>query len=224
MLANEVLLRRLIEEGDPADSLVERHHQHGKRVSEEAADTQRDIDPRTAELRQRHDLEANSAMCLGIPDGTHADQSEYLRNLIPARPQGGCAPDTHRDAFRPALHVLEVAREHLVRQILTHRPCSPRGEPTRIEGIEVAACRQNVRHSATRRTCGSRRDMLTCQSLQEIARLVRRSRDVGHEGLAGESQRSQEFLGTGKQSVDAIRGEAQPRQLAQQAAGELIEG
>src|SRR6202042_859111 len=58
MLADEVLLRRLMERNDALYRVVEQVHQGGKRVAEEPADAQRHIDPRTGKLGQGNDFDA----------------------------------------------------------------------------------------------------------------------------------------------------------------------
>ena len=91
MLADEVLLGRLVQRGDQPHGLVEQRDQVREGVAEEAADAADDIDPRPAQLGQRDDLDAEEAAVLLLPAGrtpssasTSAMSSPWVRiALVP---------------------------------------------------------------------------------------------------------------------------------------------
>ena len=68
-----------VERGDGADGGIDQVDLVGKGVAEHAGDAQRHVDARTAELGERHDLEAGDAAGAGLPYRPRADQRQHLR-------------------------------------------------------------------------------------------------------------------------------------------------
>ena len=100
VLLDEVHVVGLVEGGDRGKGVVEEGDQIRKSVPEEAADPDGDVDPRPAELLERDHLEARHPPRLLVPDGSDAEQGEYLGDVVALRPHGRRAPDHDADALR----------------------------------------------------------------------------------------------------------------------------
>ncbi len=142
-----VVLRR---RGGELDRVVEQLHDVRERVAEEAADPQRDVDPRAAELLARHQLQAGDATRGGVPDRPHAQQPQRLSDVVAGRAHRRGAPDHQTDRVGVLAVVGDVALDERVRRA----PCRPprrsgTGSPW---GRRSRSC---VRSGARRRAPGS---------------------------------------------------------------------
>ena len=146
-----VLIGRLVERDDQLDRAIDERDQMRKRVAEEAADAQRDVDARTSERSSGIDREILNAARLRIPDRLDAEQRQHLGDVVAVRAHLRRAPGAEADHLRVAPLFGEVAVEHLARQLLADAPRGLRRQRARIDGVEVAAGRQHVRHAARRR-------------------------------------------------------------------------
>src|SRR5437879_2256563 len=71
-------------------------------------------------------------------------------------------------------------------QIRSNPPGSQGGNRSRINTVEITACRQDLGHSASRSAAGPGRDEASVQGMEEIANLVGALAEIGHHLLAHE--------------------------------------
>ena len=152
--SERIVLDALFQRGDGANGGGEQCDLARKNVAEQAGDAQRHIDPRPAEHRQRQDFEAADACRCGVPGRPAADQREGLREIIAAGAHGRRAPKVEHDALRPFAMVLRVTRQDLLGGAPADLPGVAGRGRARIDGVEIAAGRQNVETPARR---GARR-------------------------------------------------------------------
>ena len=80
---DEVGLVRLVEIGHHRHGVVEHRDDVGEGVPEEPGDADRDVDPRPAELLQRHRLQPGHPPRGVVPDRADAEQRQHLRDVVP---------------------------------------------------------------------------------------------------------------------------------------------
>ena len=158
-------------------------------VAEEAADAQRHIDARPAELGQRHDLEAGDALGLLVPRGAHAEQGEGLGDVVAVGAHRRRAPQ--HEAHRPGMGagLGEVALDDAVGQRRADLPRQPGRDRLRVDGVEVAAGRQHVGGAAARRAARPGRDVASAEPGEQVGDLVTAAPQVGHEASGDPPQR-----------------------------------
>ena len=188
MLARKVLIRRLVEGNDELDGAIDERNEVRKRVAEEAADPQRDVDPGSSQPFERDHREVLNPPGLRIPDGLHAQQRQHLRDVVALRPHLRRAPGAEPDHLGVAALFREMAREHLAGELLADPPRRLRRNRPRIDGIEIPAGGQDVRHAARRRTGGARRNVATGQRIEHVVHFVGHQLQRRHERAAGETQ------------------------------------
>jgi len=119
-------------------------HDVRKRIAKKARHAQRDVDARTLEHARRQNLEVGHTVAPRRPFRTHADQREGLSDVVAARAHRRGAPYGKTDRTRIIAMVLQMTLDHLPRRFQPERPRRLRGNRSRIDRIEVAACRQHV--------------------------------------------------------------------------------
>src|SRR6185437_13922725 len=139
--------------GDGADRGREQRDLAWEHVAEQAGNAQRHVDPRPPQHRERQDLEAADAGGRWVPDRPAAEEREGLREIVAAGAHGRRSPEVEHDALRPFAVVLRVALEDLVGGAAADLPGVAGRGRTRIDGVEIAAGRQNV-EPATRGRAG----------------------------------------------------------------------
>src|SRR6185437_5332080 len=139
--------------GDGADRGREQRDLAWEHVAEQAGNAQRHVDPRPPQHRERQNFEAADAGGRRIPDRTAAEEREGLREIVAAGAHGRRAPEVEHDALRPFAVVLRVALEDFVGGAAADLPGVAGRGRTRIDGVEIAAGRQNV-EPATRGRAG----------------------------------------------------------------------
>src|SRR5450830_13185 len=186
MLAYEILIERLIQCDDGIDGVVDQIDQLREGVAEESADARSDVDARALQLLQRYHFDAGDLAIARTPHRTNAEQAQNLRHVVAVRAHGAGAPDADGDALRIRAGFAQMALQHFACQLLADAPCRLRRHAARIDRIEIAAGRQDMRHAACRRAAWAGRHVTSCETEQEIANLVTGAMQVGQELAAGE--------------------------------------
>ena len=146
-----IVFGALLERGDGANGGGEQRDLARKDVAEQAGNAQRHVDPRPAQHGQRQHLKAVDARRRGVPGRPAADQRKGLREIIAAGAHRRRAPQVEDDALRPFAMVLRVALADLFGGAAPDLPGVASRGRARIDGVEVAAGRQNVEAPARRR-------------------------------------------------------------------------
>src|SRR5580704_16746012 len=149
-----IVFATFFQRGDCANDGGKQRDLARKHVSEQAGNAQRHIDPRPAQHGQRQNLKAVDTSRRGVPRRAAADQGEGFRQIIASGAHRRRAPKVKDDALRPFAMVLRVALADLFGRAAPDLPCVASRGGTRIDGVEIAAGRQNV--EAPARRCASR--------------------------------------------------------------------
>src|SRR5580704_13802699 len=149
-----IVIAALLKRGDCANDGGKQGDLAWKNVSEQAGNAQRHVDPRPAQHGERQNLKAVDASRRGVPGRPAADQRKSLRQIVAAGSHRRRAPKVKDDALRPFAMVLRVALADLFGRAAPDLPCVASRGGTRIDGVEIAAGRQNV--EAPARRCASR--------------------------------------------------------------------
>ena len=189
VLAREVLFRRFVERDDELDGAIHERDEVRERVAEEAADAERDIDTRPAQTLERHDGQILNAARLRIPDGFHAEQRQHLGDVVTLGSHLRGAPGADADHLRVAALFLEMSGEHFVCELLADPPRGLGRNRPRIDGIEVSARRQDVRHPARGRARGPRRHVASGERVEHVIDFVGHKLQRRNQRAAGEAQR-----------------------------------
>ena len=153
-------------------------------IAEESADAKRHIDARAAQFTQGNRLHAIDAARLRIPDGLHSQESERFGDIVALSPHLRCSPDAEADHFGIRAFFLEIARQRLAGQLLTHLPRGGGRQRARIDRIEVAAGGQNARHAARGRARGTSRNIAAFQRIQNVRHFFVHALEIGNESRA----------------------------------------
>ncbi len=145
---------RLVQIGDGAGGAVHQIHLGREGIAEEAGNPQGHIDARAVEHAGRHDLEPGDAAGRGVPGRPGAHQGQRLGDVVAAGPHVGGAPGRQRHGPGPVAVLLKVALDNARRRFPAQMPGGRRGNRARIDRIEVAPGRQNLRPSARRSAGG----------------------------------------------------------------------
>jgi hypothetical protein len=142
--ANVVVAAVLVELRHRADRVVEQRHDVRERVAEEAGDPHGHVDPRPAQLGGGDDGEARHAARRVVPHGAAAEQPEDLGDVVALRAHRRRAPDREADAARVRAGVGPVPGQQRLRERDAGVPRALRGDRLGVDGVEVAAGRQDV--------------------------------------------------------------------------------
>ena len=144
MLANEVLLERLVCRGGHERGFGEQPDLQRHEIAEDPRDRDHDIDPRPAQCRQGHERCARDASI-----AVEARHRAHQRKGLSQRPALGLqvvtAPQDQCNRLRKALAGLQVAIDQSLSltRTVAHRKCARDTEG--IETMQVAAGRQHIR-------------------------------------------------------------------------------
>ena len=174
MLAHKVQLLVLFKTGSQKYSLVHHLYNRGHRVAEKTADTRRNVDTRTLQLRQRDNLQTVDTLAAALPYRTDTHQIEEFRNALTVAAHIRPRPEHHADAFRIMTFLRNKAFNNLIAQRFAYLPGCRRRQTARVDTVEVAACRQKVSTAAHRRTARPRLDILALKAAQHIRQLLLR--------------------------------------------------
>ncbi len=141
----------LVERGDRARRRVDEIDEIGEGVAKEAGDPQGDVDAWPVEDAGGQDLEAGDAAGPWLPLRAHAHQRQRLRDIVAAGPHAGRAPGRKREAARIDAMLLGMQLDEALRRLPAELPRRRRRHRARIDGIEVASGRQDIRPPAARR-------------------------------------------------------------------------
>src|SRR4051812_29314899 len=106
----------------------------GEGITEEAGDAADDVDARVAELGERDDLEADDASALHLPARPHAEQRQYLCDVVALRAHRTRAPDRDTDGVGVATFLAQEAIEHAGSEQLTGLPGGGTRHDARVDG------------------------------------------------------------------------------------------
>ena len=166
---------------------------------------------------ERQDFEPVDAVRRDVPGRPAADQRERLREVVAAGAHGGRAPEVEHDPLRPVAVVLGVAGEHLFGRAPADLPGVAGRDGTRIDGVEVAAGRQDVEPTARRRARRPRRQEAPGERGQKAERLGRAAgRDPLGERLGGlrvERDAGGEAVGAFRRAAEHMQAVADPHVL-----------
>ena len=159
------------------------------------------------------DLDADDAAVLLLPDRPHAEQRQDLGHVVAVGAHGAGAPDADADRLGIGARLGAVALEHLAGQLLPDLPGGRRRQGARIDGVEVAARRQDVSHAARRRPARPGRDVAPVQAGQQIGRSRRSSAAAPAPGARRRRPApiAQTRLRTGRPTCECRRGTSRRR-------------
>ena len=135
------------------------------------------------------DRQILNAARLRIPDRLHAEQRQHLGDVVALGSHLRRAPGADADHLRVAALFREMPGEHLVRELLADPPRRLRRHRPRIDGIEVPAGRQDVRHPARRRARRPGRHVAPGERVEHVIDFVGHLLQRRHQRAAGEAQR-----------------------------------
>ena len=144
-------------------------------ASRKNRDPHRHVDPRPAELAQRHDLEAGHPPGRVVPDRPAAEQREHLGDVVALGAHRGRAPHGQPDRPRVRRRCRRGAAPAASRPAPT--PTSQalrRRDRLGVDGVEVAPGRQHVDQPAGRRAGRPGRHVAAVQRVQHAVDLVGR--------------------------------------------------
>src|ERR1700722_14734844 len=162
-----IVLGALLERGDGANRGREERDLTRKDVAKQTGNAQRHVDPRAAQHGERQHLEAADAGRRRVPNGPAADQRKCLREIVAAAAQGSRAPQVEDHPLRPFAMVLRVTRANLFGRAPAALPGGAGGGRSRIDGVKIAAGRQDVETAARWRASRSWRHELSAERAQE---------------------------------------------------------
>ena len=125
-------------------------HQLWEGITEETGDAQHHINPRTTKQGQWDHLQIRQAARWSIPDRPDTDQCQQLSDVLSAVAHRRCSPDREREVFQRLSVIEEVQIEQLFCGSSSKVPGGFRWQPSEIDGVEVASCRQHIRAPTAR--------------------------------------------------------------------------
>ena len=170
VLADVVLVERLVGAGGEERGLREQAGLQGQQIAEDARERDQDVDARTPELLERHQLGA-AQPTVAVEAGTRAQQRERLTDRAPARLEVVGAPEDERHRLRKRVALRDVAREETRGLLRAVEDRERAGDREGIEAVQVAPGGQH-RGVAQQIAAGRGAGVATVERAHERGQLV----------------------------------------------------
>ena len=129
------------------------------------------------------DVNAFEPARLRVPDGFDAEQSEGFRDIVAVGPHLRCAPDAEPHHLGILAFFLAEALDSFAGKLLADSPGRLRGQRARIDRIEIAAGRQNVRHAAGRCAGRTGGNIFAFKRIEQVLDLIAGLLELRHKLL-----------------------------------------